>query len=153
MAVSAKNARLLYAATNKSGVVKKSTDGGATWTDVPLPDASLSVNTVMMLPGDTDSVYAGTSNGIWRYDGASWGATGLQGYYITALAFNPFNPNVQYAGTTYGAFYSLDHQQWYSAASELAGLTIQSINFNPAYRSYIYFGTSAQGTLRISSTQ
>jgi hypothetical protein len=64
------------------------------------PDALISSLTID--PGNSKIVYAGSRRGVFKSTdgGATWGHIGLSSYLAGALAINPVNPNVLYAGTT-----------------------------------------------------
>lgn len=92
----------------------KSTDGGATW---QMSATGLTNWTIFDLwPESNDqymgpTVYAATQSGVFRSDdwGASWSAAGLSGAQITAVAFDPDDPDHAWAGTaTAGVRYTAD---------------------------------------------
>lgn len=105
------------------GYVFKSTDGGATWTDssrgIPAP-VSTSMYVMAVSRADPNVVYFGTNRwdwgirtapvsiGVYRTAdaGANWTAAGLKDHDIEALAIDPVDPSVVYAGTRQGLFKS-----------------------------------------------
>jgi hypothetical protein len=144
------NPNIVYASTSTLGVVKKSIDGGTFWNNIPLPDTQLQqpINVVTMLPGATDTVCAGTNNGVWKYNGTTWDAIGLQGYTIKVLVSDPVHPGFLVAGTNKGAFFSPDNQHWFAVDSNLSTYGIASINFSTFEKGTVYIGTMDHGTLR-----
>ena len=86
----------------------KSTDGGVTWTP-----AAASPGTAYVLaaaPGSSTTLYAGTSQGVWRSGdaAASWQAasSGLNATRTQALAIDPLHPRILYvaeAGAVQGS--------------------------------------------------
>jgi photosystem II stability/assembly factor-like uncharacterized protein len=151
LAVDPANSNLVYAATSSPGVVKYSLDGGVTWLDSNMPDPNLIVYSLAAAPFETGVVYAGTTNGVYRFMGGSWSAVGLPGVIVTAIAANPVLPGYLYAGTTNGAFTSSNSgMTWQPGPAELANLTTQSINFDPFYPYTVYFSTTGNGVLKVT---
>ncbi len=152
VAVNKSDPNIVYVSTSTKGVVKRSSDGGTAWASLVLPDSEIQkeVNAVAMWPGETDKVCAGTTNGVWRYNGTSWEAAGLQGYTITSLVADPQLSGIIFAGTNGGAFYTRNLNNWTAIDSSTAGMQISSINFNPdpAEWSILYLGTTEHGALR-----
>lgn len=84
----------------------RSTDGGASWatSTTLLPDNI--INHIKFNPVDSDIVIAPTYEGVWKSDdnGAIWATstTGIdlsgQGDWFDAVAFDPNNPDIVYAG-------------------------------------------------------
>jgi hypothetical protein len=76
-----------------NGKVHRSSDGGATWNPVPLPDASGSFATECFGFGDQQEIYAGTIDGFYRSTdfGASWSRhnSGLLSTHIRVMAVAP----------------------------------------------------------------
>ena len=105
VAVTQESPSVVYAGVGWSANVRKSVDGGDTWIDAGL------AGPVQFLAASGSTVYAVTTNGLFRSTGGGpWVAangTGrdvLNGGTITALAVDPTDPQVAYAGTFYGLF-------------------------------------------------
>jgi photosystem II stability/assembly factor-like uncharacterized protein len=105
-----------------TGGVFKSTDGGASWTVVNtgLDGNAYFVSTLAIDPQNPDTVYAfGNDSGIYQTTngGANWTSVGYgmtaPGYgrnadTVIALAFDPRDSNIIYAGASVGIFKSTD---------------------------------------------
>jgi photosystem II stability/assembly factor-like uncharacterized protein len=116
LAIDPANSQVVYAgaayppeATNGSGGVFKTTDGGASWTAINagFTNTGLTNNNVKSIaidPSDSRIVYAGTwSGGVFKTTngGASWRAinTDLTNTRVLSLAIDPSNSRIVYAGT------------------------------------------------------
>ena len=143
LAVDRADPHLIYAATEISGSVKVSIDGGSSWNNIYLP-----VNFYSLAASLTESgvFYAGTNQGIYKYQSGAWSQLGLIDKTVTALALDPIRPGVIYAGTTSGAFFSTDNGlTWDWVDKILNGHTIQSISFDRSIPNVVYFGTKTHG--------
>ena len=143
LAVDQADSNLVYAVTDIPGRIKISTNGGTTWMDSyqPLIFYSLEAS-----PIKSHDLYAGTNNGIYRYYSSSWTLIGLPGQEVTSLMIDPSQANLIYAGTTSGAYYSLDEgHTWNFVDERLRNQTIQSISIDPTTPNLVYFGTKTHG--------
>ena len=90
----------VYAGTRNHGV-RKSTDGGTSWTATG--PTTKPVFALVVDPGTPSTLYAGTASGVFKStDGAaSWTAatSGIGAQQVFALAINPVSPSTLYAGT------------------------------------------------------
>jgi photosystem II stability/assembly factor-like uncharacterized protein len=95
----------------------RSDDGGNHWITLPFPDPNCSALRPFAHPVDSRTVYVATdcafSGGIYKSEnqGASWITVteGLTDTHVTALAFDPVNPKVMFAGTASGnVFHSIN---------------------------------------------
>lgn len=99
--------RLVY---GSGGGVYKSTDGGATLTEV-LSSDQFRFNVVTIDPSDPNHIFAGGGNfyapkvvgDLWESTdgGVTWTRTGLQNVIVNALLIDPKNSDVMYAGCGY----------------------------------------------------
>ncbi|MCJ7702257.1 MAG: hypothetical protein MUO62_11800 [Anaerolineales bacterium] len=145
LAIAPQDPARVYAA---AGPVYLSTNGGVSWTDLALPAGS--AYALAAANTQAEWLYVGTSSGVYRYEG-SWQACGLAGYAVQALAVHPANPNLVYAGTEAGAFISSDGGvSWEPGPSELEGVRIRSIDFDPNDYQRVFFGTQAHGILLLA---
>ena len=134
----------------------RSTDDGATWTEVDagLALAGHSVTALAVDTVDPQLVYAGTGHdsfpltgdGVWKTTdgGASWARAGtaLKGLSITAVTVSPL-PNVVWAATASAVFRSGDGgATWVDRTDGLQASTINRLLIDPADPSRIYAATS-----------
>ena len=95
-------------------ILWRSTDGGATWSggftgNIGLYAWGMAINPInskiLYAPGDlysTGGIPQLVDSGLFKSadGGLNWVATGLTNTFVQAVAIDPFNPNVLYAGTT-----------------------------------------------------
>lgn len=160
IAMDARNPDVLYAGT--TGGVYKTTDGAAMWGLVNnglIPkeklDAAmaLGVNSLVTDPKLPGTVYAGTTNGLFKTTdaGASWSRieSGLADTYISALLVDPSNPNIVYAGTRRGVHKTTDGGAAWKLASEgLTTLNIRAMALSPVDPHTVFAGTNGSGLFR-----
>jgi len=143
LAVDLTNPDLVYAATGTSSSLLVSTNGGKNWTSVSSPAIIYSLSAS---PLATGILYAGTGNGIYRYQAGAWTSLGLSGRIVTAVKLDPAHPGLLYAGTDKAGYYSKNNGQNWSVADEnLIGQTIEAITVNPNNPSLVYFSTMTHG--------
>jgi hypothetical protein len=134
---------LVYAATGTSGSMKVSVNGGISWTNADLPVTFYSLAASLASSG---SLYAGTSAGLYHFQSGSWTQIGLTDHEVTAIAADPNQANVLYAGTTSDAYYSFDGGlSWKPVDAKLHNLTVQSISIDPTRNNRVYFSTTTHG--------
>ena len=154
----------LYAYTyNMGGVVKKSVDGGVTWSFTgelipppvipPCPDGgscwyqgfppmytiqSLAISSskpAVLYSGATEGLFASTDGGV------SWQETdtGMTDKNVQAIAVDSTKPEIIYAGTPSGVFISFDGgQQWASMNAGLSEMNVTKLISLPITPSTIY---------------
>ncbi len=143
LAVDPVQAGLIYASTEISGSISISQDGGATWTKATLPVTFYSLATAATSP---DSLLAGTSDGVYRYQAGSWTQLGLPGQAVTSITPSKTQPGLIYAGTTAGAYYTLDGGiHWKPVSDSISNLTVQSITIDPTHPNWVYICTTTHG--------
>jgi len=148
----------IYAGTGQG--VYKSTDGGSTWKASGTGMPTAHVQTIVIDPTATDTLYAGTltpvgapSLGIFKSTdgGATWSAinnglidpiSGFSPVDVAALAFDPTNPKTLLAGTVTSEIYkSTDGGATWTAKTNGGfdlGLEVTSFQFNPATPKTVY---------------
>jgi photosystem II stability/assembly factor-like uncharacterized protein len=160
LAMDAKNSDVMYAGT--TGGVYKTTDGTAHWGLVNnglIPkeklDAAmaLGVNSLVTDPHMPGTVYAGTTNGLFKTSdaGASWHRIekGLADTYVSAILIDPSNPNILYAGTRKGVHKTIDGgQTWAEANAGLTTLNIRAMALSPIDPLVVFAGTNGSGLFR-----
>ena len=155
-----KNSDVMYAGT--TGGVYKTTDGTVKWELVNnglIPkeklDAAmaLGVNTLVTDPRLPGTVYAGTTNGLFKTTdaGASWNRIekGLTDTYISAILIDPSNPNILYAGTRKGIHKTTDGgETWIQVNEGLTTLNIRAMALSSFDSQSVFAGTNGSGLFR-----
>jgi photosystem II stability/assembly factor-like uncharacterized protein len=151
------NPDVMYAGT--TGGVYKTTDGTGKWELVNnglIPkeklDAAmaLGVNSLATDPVRPGTVYAGTTNGLFRTTdaGASWKRieTGLADNYVSVLVIDPSNPAILYAGTRKGVHKTTDAgEHWAEANHGLTTHNIRSMALSRLDPQTVFAGTNGSG--------
>ncbi|MFB0545794.1 MAG: Ig-like domain-containing protein, partial [Anaerolineae bacterium] len=102
--------QVLYASSPFYGGVRKSTDGGATWMDINIPDV-LVVESLAVNPWFSHIIYAGTrTSGLYRNVEGSWASISLglpPGVSISDILIDDqvYSGNVIYVGTSTAGIY------------------------------------------------
>ena len=112
LAIDSQNPSTIYARAvyGSSGLLFKTTTGGASWTAVNsgLPN---NVTALAIDPQDSSTVYVGTGSGVFRSTdgGTNWVAvnSGLTTLSVTTLAIDSQNPGTVYAGTSDGKVFGM----------------------------------------------
>jgi photosystem II stability/assembly factor-like uncharacterized protein len=93
-----------YGLSSQSTTLFQTTDSGNTWNAVN--SISANVSAVVFDPQISNTVYAATDRGVSRSNdrGATWATLdrGLAGLTVTALAVDPNDTSILYAGTSCG---------------------------------------------------
>src|ERR1051326_7407753 len=99
-----KNVTIVVGTVGQS--IMRSEDSGQTWARIGPRRGfayEASVRTIAMHPTDHKNIFSGTGRGLYRSEdaGANWRYvdSALNPYYIWALAIDPTNPDVMFAGT------------------------------------------------------
>jgi len=160
LAMDPHNPDVMYAGT--TGGVYKTTDGTAHWDRVnngliPMEklDAAmaLGVNSLVTDPAKPGTVYAGTTNGLFKTTdaAASWRRIekGLTDNYVSVLLIDPTNPNILYAGTRKGVHKTTDGGETWGPSNEgLTTLNIRAMALSPLNPQIVYAGTNGSGLFR-----
>ena len=160
LAMDPKNPRLLYAGT--TGGAYRSRDGAASWEKVnrglipeELLDASLAlgVNTLVVDPIDSNIVYAGTTNGLFKTanQADSWTRIGqsLPDQFVSSLVVDPAQHAVLYIGGRAGVLKSSDGgQTWKAMNHGLETLNIRTLVMSQRDPQRLYAGTNGSGLYR-----
>ena len=160
LAINPKNPRILYAGT--TGGAYRSEDGAATWKKVndglipaEILEAamSLGVNMLMVDPVNTDVVYAGTTNGLFKTTNQadSWERIGrsLPDQFISSVVIHPSRTDVLYVGGRAGVLKSTDGgRTWQAVNKGLATLNIRTIAMSLRDPQLLYAGTNGSGLYR-----
>ncbi len=148
LAIDLQNQNLLYASTGVADGVLRSTDGGKNWDNTGLVPICYSLT---VSPVEAGVVYAGTNDGIYRFQFGTWTLVGLSGQVVTAVQLDPTHLNRIFAGTDQGGYYSLDGgQTWTIASNSLSGQTIDAITLNIGDPALVYYSTKTHGIYLLS---
>ncbi len=157
LALNPKNPQIVYAGT--SGGVYRSADMMSRWEKVNrglIPEEildsglSLGVNVLVVDPVQPDTVYAGTTKGLFQTDNGadSWSRIGqsLPDQFISALVVHPTDRRILYAAGRAGVFKSLDGGGTWDAINEgLESLNIRSLAISPRDPRELFVGTNGSG--------
>lgn len=160
LAVDPQNPLKVYAGIDLSAAengVHRSTDSGATWTQVNTGLSDTNITALAVDPQTPSTLYAGTDDGgIFKStdSGDNWAAinTGLTDLNIQSLVVDPANPTVVYASTdSSGVFRSGNGgTQWSAFATGLNHMDVAELAlYNPpAGDTVVYAGTQDGGVYR-----
>jgi hypothetical protein len=137
LALDPKNPSIVYAAGQATGA-RKSTDGGISWTYMPMRagDTEFSAWAVTINPFDSNIGYIGSDGGgVFRSTdrGNTWRELndGLTNLTVKALAIDPINTNIIYAGTGGDGVFSIQLLPVVSGASFSGkNVTVAGQNFS-----------------------
>ncbi|MBI3611045.1 MAG: hypothetical protein HY204_10150 [Nitrospirae bacterium] len=143
---------ILYAGT--SGGVYKTTNGGTTWRETnngliraePGTALSLGINSLIMDPAKTTTLYAGTTRGGFKtVDGAaSWTKIqeGIGETFVATLLIHPVSNTTLFAGTQNGVYKTTDGgEHWLPSNNGLTNLNIRALAMHPKDSNILYAGT------------
>lgn len=148
---------ILYAGT--TGGAYRSTDRGGRWQKInnglippEILDASLAlgVNMLAIDPQNTDTVYAGTTKGLFKSlnQGNTWMriGTAMTDQYISSLAIDSLDSHILYAGGRAGVQKSIDGGgSWVTMNEGLESLNIRTLAITPLNSHVLYAGTNGSG--------
>jgi photosystem II stability/assembly factor-like uncharacterized protein len=148
---------ILYAGT--TGGAYRTTNGGASWTKInnglipaEILDASLAlgVNTLVIDPQHTDTIYAGTTKGLFKSSnmGNSWTriAKSMTDQYVSSAVIDSLDPRILYVGGRAGIQKSTDGgQTWNTMNTGLESTNVRTIAMSPTNTHILYTGTNGSG--------
>ena len=157
LAIDPQNPDVMYAGT--TGGVYKTSDATTNWQLVNnglIPkeklDAAmaLGVNSLVTDPRRPGTVYAGSTNGLFKTvdAGSSWTRIekGLADTYISVLLVDPSTPSHLYAGTRKGVHKTVDGgESWGEANKGLTTLNIRAMAISPLDPQILFAGTNGSG--------
>jgi hypothetical protein len=146
---------VLYLSSEKG--LYKTTDGGANWSRIK-GVGTFSALSIAINPEIPSTVYVGTFlDGVYRSTdgGRNWLLVnaGMRDYVsvVNAVEIDPKNPSTLYAGTTMGAYRSLDNGAiWERISAGLNSMYVVCLEVDPENPNVIYAGTSG-GVYRSSN--
>ena len=158
MAIDPTNSQTLYAGIVSfgSGSLMKSTTGGVSWSSINNGLGNTPVSSLAIDPTNNQTLYAGTGGafsttgggGVFKSTtgGGSWTAvnTGLSNLNVFALAIDPINHQIIYAGTGGGAFKSTTGgSSWSVVNTGLSSTNVTSLAIDPTNNQILYAGTGS----------
>lgn len=157
VAIDPQRPSILYAGT--TGGAYRSTNSGVRWTKIndglippEILDASLAlgVNTLVIDPVDTDTIYAGTTKGLFKSStmGNAWMriAESITDPYISSVVIDSSDPRIVYIGGRAGIHKSTDGgQSWKTKNTGLESTNIRTIAISPTDSHLLYTGTNGSG--------
>ncbi len=160
LAIDPTRPNILYAGT--TGGAYRTKDGTSSWLKInnglippEVLDASmaLGINVLVVDPVNSDTVYAGTTKGLFKTvnQGESWTRIGqsLSDQYISSLLVDPRDSQVLYAGGRAGVQKTHDGgQTWTTMNAGLATLNVRTLAMSPQDRHRLYLGTNGSGLYR-----
>ena len=157
VAIDPQRPSILYAGT--TGGAYRSTNSGASWTKInnglippEVLDASLAlgVNTLVIDPQHTDTIYAGTTKGLFKSSdmGNSWTriAESMTDQYVSSAIIDPVDPRILYVGGRAGIQKSMDGgHTWNTMNTGLESTNVRTIAMSPTNSHILYTGTNGSG--------
>jgi photosystem II stability/assembly factor-like uncharacterized protein len=146
-----------YAGT-QLGVVR-TTDGGSTWQRINKGLGGRSMSTLVSDPTTALTLYAGAvgvqssvvveAGGVFKTadGGASWAeSAGPSDLDVHALALDPTDPQILYAGTPYGIFKTKDDgDSWAEADAGITDKLLTALSIDPSNPQVLYAGFFSGG--------
>jgi photosystem II stability/assembly factor-like uncharacterized protein len=130
--------------------LRRSTDGGATWSDLAVQQCDSGAVSLTMAPSDSKRLYAAPqypAGGTFLYQtsdgGANWNGTYID-VPVTTLVIDPANPAALYGGTarqSRGVIKSTDGGKTW-ADTALTDADVSALVLDPANSNILYAGTS-----------
>lgn len=148
---------IVFAGT--SGGMYRSVDATESWVKINsglVPDTAkmasmaLGVNVIVIDPLTTETIYVGTTKGLFKSNnrGDSWDRIqgNLSDQYISTLVIDPNNPKLLYTGTSERIHKSRDAgAHWQSLAQGLESHNIRIIHMDPKDPQTLFCGTNGGG--------
>jgi photosystem II stability/assembly factor-like uncharacterized protein len=140
----------VYAGMSGISGLRRSTDGGDTWTGIL--SAIYPISAVAVDPEDSQTIYAGTW-GMKRSEdgGTTWKAidSGLATYWVSSMAMDPSNPSTLFVTSSYDQTPGVSRttnrgDTWTQVHTNAANHVV----IDPKNSSNIYFATSDNGVFR-----
>jgi photosystem II stability/assembly factor-like uncharacterized protein len=145
----------LVIAAARNGLLFTSTNGGASWTNLPFPGEFTGVlHALQVDPREPGTWYAGmegdrsNASGVYKTTdaGRTWNLLpGTVGKAIWSLAFWPADPNVIAAGASDGVYRSPDAGATWARISPIENQDLRpvvSLAFHPTDKGILYAGTT-----------
>ena len=142
----------VYRTKNATESWEKITQGMVAF-DAKMASMALGVNRIVVDPTQSDIVYAGTTQGLYKSlnQGDQWKKVGndLKEVYISGIQLNPINTDILYLATSQGVQKSIDGgMTWMIKNSGIEATSIRSIGMSPQNQNILYAGTNGGGLYR-----
>ena len=157
LAIDPSSPSTIYSATTPEGV-QRSTDGGVSWNRINEGIANTTVSSLTVDAHAPYTLYAGVYDaGIYRSldQARTWGppeSGNLDFQYVTALAINPEDSNVLYAGSQFiggSVLKSVDGGvNWVDSDEGIPEAGIRSLAIDPETPTTVYVGTENFGVYK-----
>ncbi|MBK9968599.1 MAG: hypothetical protein IPP07_28540 [Holophagales bacterium] len=156
LAVDPGNSQVVWAAMTFGGV-KKSTNGGATWTSVPgsipMGSAPAGVVAIAVHPARSNTVLMLGSDGVYRSTdgGTSWSQVKHLSSWNGDLVADRTTAGTFYASGSDGVAFSADGgATWNPLDSGLTNTDVQALAIDPADHTRVYAGTAGSGVFAMT---
>lgn len=123
----------------------KSTDGAGNWSPSDSGLTASIVNTFAIDPGNSNIIYAATSNGVFKsIDAAAhWNLTGVSNpasapQFAYTVAIDPSNTSIVYVGASNGLYKSTDGGTTYAEKDNGMGGTVNALAIDPTTPTTLY---------------
>ncbi|MGB0909910.1 MAG: WD40/YVTN/BNR-like repeat-containing protein [Nitrospirales bacterium] len=160
LAIDPMEPKTMYAGT--TGGVYRTKNGAENWVkvtegmvafDAKMASMAMGVNSLAIDPSQTNIVYAGTTQGLFKSTnrGNNWTkfGTALGESYVSAIQLDPSNTQIIYLATSEGVKKSTDGgKQWKLKSEGLEATSIRSIQLHPQDVNTLYIGTNGGGLYR-----
>jgi photosystem II stability/assembly factor-like uncharacterized protein len=160
IAMNPKAPTTLYGGT--TGGMYRSEDGAMSWKRINnglIPESelmaamALGVNAIEIDRMNPDTVYAGTTKGLFRTvnKGEQWERIGqsLPDSFISSILLHPTEPSQLYVGGPKGVWKSSDSgKTWQAINQGITTLNIRALAMNPKNPQLLYAGTNGSGLYR-----
>ena len=160
LAIDPQRPNVLYAGT--TGGVYRTLNATESWekasagmvaSDAKMASMALGVNGIVVDPTNSDVVYAGTTDGLYKSTDQAehWTKAGgtIQHAYISAIQLDPTNPSILYMATSDRVQKSEDGgKTWQPKIQGLEAASIRSLQMSPLDSRTLYVGTNGGGLYR-----
>jgi photosystem II stability/assembly factor-like uncharacterized protein len=160
LAIDPQRPNVLYAGT--TGGVYRTLNATESWekastgmvaSDAKMASMALGVNGIVVDPTNSDVVYAGTTDGLYKSTDQAehWTKVGgsIQHAYISAIQLDPTNPSILYMATSDRVQKSEDGgQTWQPKIQGLEAASIRSLQMSLLDPRTLYVGTNGGGLYR-----
>lgn len=142
----------VYRTINATESWEKKTTGMVA-SDAKMASMALGVNGLAIDPTNSDVVYAGTTNGLYKSTDQAehWTKIGgsIQHAYVSAIQLDPTNPSTLYLATSDRVQKSEDGgETWHPKTKGLEAASIRSLQISPKDPRTLYVGTNGGGLYR-----